>query len=322
MAIFERSRLTVPALPSYNSIRQSVTITGNEQRKGLGLAALSAIAFAAMALLVRILADSGFTPLQIMAWRGGVQAVCSLGACAALKVNPFKVHMGWEKFKWVAVRAVFGVIGHLLYYTALAKLSMGVATVLFFTNPIFTAILAHWMLDETFTKDQRWLMLIALFGIGLVVVPLSPLTLLGIGISKWSICALLGAVSVALAYVSIRIAGPRVHPLVHVVYFSLVAGVGSALLAWIQGESWHMPNNTAAEWTAVLGIGICAFLAQYLMGAGLLLANAGPVVTMRNSNIVMSFILDAVIYHTRPSASSAIGAIIITVCLFKMVQLL
>ncbi|KAJ2174639.1 hypothetical protein GGF45_004071, partial [Coemansia sp. RSA 551] len=135
-----------------------------------------------------------------MTWRGGVQAVCSLGACAALKVNPFKVHMGWEKFKWVAVRAVFGVIGHLLYYTALAKLSMGVATVLFFTNPIFTAILAHWMLDETFTKDQRWLMFIALFGIGLVVVPLSPLTLLGIGISKWSICALLGAVSVALAY--------------------------------------------------------------------------------------------------------------------------
>ncbi|KAJ2118612.1 hypothetical protein IW147_006389 [Coemansia sp. RSA 720] len=159
-----------------------------------------------------------------MAWRGGVQAMCSLGACAALKVNPFKVHMGWKKFKWVAVRAVFGVVGHLLYYTALAKLSMGVATVLFFTNPIFTAILAHWMLDETFTKDQRWLMFVALFGIGLVVVPLSPLTLLGIGISKWSICALLGAVSVALAYVSIRIAGPRVHPLVHVVYFSFVAG--------------------------------------------------------------------------------------------------
>ncbi|KAJ2307154.1 hypothetical protein IWW55_001114 [Coemansia sp. RSA 2706] len=308
-------------LPSYNSIRQTVaevTTTEQQRRKGLGLAALSAVAFAAMTLLVRVLSDAGFSPLQIMAWRGAVQAVCALGTCAVLRVNPFKVDSGWKRFRWVCVRAVFGWIGHLLYYAALSRLSMGVATVLFFTNPVFTAVLAHCMLDERFTGDQRWLMGVSLFGIVLVVAPLSPLALIGVGVSRWSLAALLGAASVALAYVSVRVAGPRVHPLIHVVYFSVVAAVGSTLLAFIQGENWHLPAATATAWLSVIGVGVCAFLAQYLMGSGLLLASAGPVVMMRNSDIVISFVLDAALFHTWPSASSVIGAIIITICMVKI----
>ncbi|KAJ2028887.1 hypothetical protein IWW57_001954 [Coemansia sp. S610] len=297
---------------------------GAQKRKGLGLAALSAVAFAAMALLVRILSDRGMTSLQIMIWRCIVQSfVAVLGCHASLGISAFRVSGGWQKFRWVLVRAVFGSIGHLLYYVALSKLPMGIATVLFFTNPLFTALLARSMLGEAFSRRYSLLATLCLAGIALVMLP-SPFTLVGFlldGSLVWSLCALLGAASVALAYVSIRKAGVAVHAMVHVTYFGAVGAVGSLALAAATGEvySWQalVPQN-ALDCILVVGVGVAAFAAQFLMNWGLQLAPAGPAVMMRNSDIVITFILDAVLYRTVPGLVSMCGAAIITGCVISM----
>ncbi|KAI7822744.1 EamA-like transporter family-domain-containing protein [Kickxella alabastrina] len=294
--------------------------THADRRKGLTLAALSAIAFAIMTLLVRVLSDQGFTPLQIMFWRSIVQTAAALLACKLMGV-PLRVGSdhGWDKFRWVLMRAICGCLGHLLYYAALANMPMGIATVLFFTNPLFTAVFANWLLGEDFSRRHRMLSLVCLFGIVLVVVPGSPLALLlGGGISIWSLSALLGAVSAALAYVSIRLAGRGVHPMVHVAYFGFVGALGGLLLSWVSGEAWCMPQASVAGWAAVAGVGVMAFLAQYLMNWGLQLTNAGPVVMMRNTDIVLSFVFDVVLYQTVPAVSSICGAVVITLCVIAM----
>ncbi|KAJ1943023.1 hypothetical protein EC988_006340, partial [Linderina pennispora] len=204
------------------------------RRTGLLLSALSAVAFAVMTLLVRKLTDAGVTSLQIMFWRSLVQSLLAIPSCLALGISPLRV-AGWKQMQWVLVRAVFGGIGHMLYYYALANLPMGVATVLFFTNPLFTALFAYWLMREEFTMRQRILTLVCLVGIALIVKPTME------GVSPWALCALLGAASAALAYASIRLAGPSVHALVHVVYFGLLGMVGSAAVSFFNGETWVVP---------------------------------------------------------------------------------
>ncbi|KAJ2398926.1 hypothetical protein GGI10_006510, partial [Coemansia sp. RSA 2530] len=164
---------------------------------------------------------------------------------------------------------------------------------------------------------------LCLAGIALVMLP-SPFTLVGFlldGSLVWSLCALLGAASVALAYVSIRKAGVAVHAMVHVTYFGAVGAVGSLALAAATGEvySWQalVPQN-ALDCILVVGVGVAAFAAQFLMNWGLQLAPAGPAVMMRNSDIVITFILDAVLYRTVPGLVSMCGAAIITGCVISM----
>ncbi|KAJ1719556.1 hypothetical protein LPJ53_005697 [Coemansia erecta] len=323
----EFTRLSLPSVPGYNATAAAGGGSSSgmhlaarrTRRKGLGLAGLSAVAFALMTLLVRMLSDQGFTALQIMAWRCIVQTVAASLASLAIGVRPLHVPQGWRNFRWVLVRAVCGGLGHLLYYAALAHLPMGVATVLFFTNPLWTALVARWALDEPFDRRQRWLALTCLLGIALVVAPSSPLLLLLGGASAWSLAALLGALSVAVAYVSIRLAGRAVHPMVHVVYFGIVGAVGNtAASLWLAGEPWRWPDAAVAAWAMVGGVGVMAFLAQFLMNWGLQLASAGPVVMMRNVDIAIGFVLDAALYQTVPSAASSVGAAVIAFCVISM----
>ncbi|KAJ2807538.1 hypothetical protein H4S07_003575 [Coemansia furcata] len=294
---------------------------GAQKRKGLGLAALSAVAFAIMTLLVRILSDRGMTSLQIMVWRCVVQTIAAVLGCRIfLGIPPFRVSGGWKNFRWVLVRAVFGSIGHLLYYMALSKLPMGIATVLFFTNPLFTALLARLMLGESFSNRHSLLATMCLVGIAMVVIP-TPVGLLIDNSLIWSLCALLGAAAVALAYVSIRKAGAAVHAMVHVTYFGAVGALGSVALAAMTGElySWQALFPTSAlDYLLVVGVGLAAFAAQFLMNWGLQLAPAGPAVMMRNSDIVITFVLDAVIYRTVPGLFSMFGAALITGCVISM----
>ncbi|KAJ2392751.1 hypothetical protein GGI05_002593, partial [Coemansia sp. RSA 2603] len=296
----EFTRLTLPSVAGYHATAAAGSAgltTQRTRRKGLGLAGLSAVAFAAMTLLVRMLSDQGFTALQIMAWRSIVQTLAATATCLAMGVRPLHVTQGWKTFRWVLVRAVCGGLGHLLYYAALGGLPMGVATVLFFTNPLWTALVASQALGEAFDRRAQRLSLACLAGIALVVVPSSPLVLLlGVGACVWSLAALLGALSVAVAYVSIRLAGRSVHPMVHVVYFGIVGAAGSAAVSLgVVGETWRWPDKSVGAWMMVGGVGVMAFVAQYLMNWGLQLASAGPVVMMRNIDIVISFVLDAVL---------------------------
>ncbi|KAJ2808766.1 hypothetical protein H4R20_000657 [Coemansia guatemalensis] len=319
-------------LPSYNSITNaansaaataaSVVPRGNrgpnstaQRRKGMALTAASAVAFAVMALLVQVLDSRGYTALQTMFWRGVVQSIGALVVCLVRGVQPLRVIGDWKRFRWVLMRAVFGSIGHVLYYMALARMAMGTATVLFFTNPLFTAAFARWLLHEPLPPRAAWLMAGALGGVVLVAAPLSPLSLaVGAVPLQWALLALLGAASTALAYTSIRIAGRLVHPMVHVMYFGVIAAVGALVLSRATGQPWKMPENSLAGWAPVAGVGVSALTAQFLMNWGLQLAHAAPVVMVRNSTVAISFVLDIIVYQTVPSLLGTVGAVLITVC--------
>ncbi|PIA13512.1 hypothetical protein COEREDRAFT_49042 [Coemansia reversa NRRL 1564] len=250
-----------------------------------------------------------------MFWRGIVQSIGALVICLTRGVQPLRVVGDWKRFRWVLMRAVFGSAGHVLYYMALGRMAMGTATVLFFTNPFFTAAIARWLLHEPLPPRAAWLMVVALGGVVLVAAPLAPLSLAaGVVPLRWMLLVLLGAASTALAYTSIRIAGRLVHPMVHVMYFGVIAAAGALVLSYAAGQPWKMPENSFSGWAIVIGVGIAALTAQFLMNWALQLAHAAPVVMVRNSAVAVSFVLDAVVYQSVPSLLGIVGAVVITVC--------
>jgi drug/metabolite transporter (DMT)-like permease len=84
-----------------------------------------------------------------------------------------------------------------------------------------------------------------------------------------TIVAFVGVIGAAGAYTSIRMIGRRAHPLVSVTYFSsvttVISFVAMATMPWVP---FRLPN-TGIEWTLLTGLGICGFLLQFLLTAGL-----------------------------------------------------
>lgn len=90
-------------------------------------------------------------------------------------------------------------------------------------------------------------------------------------ISEWKrlfaiLCALLGAVMSAVAYVTVRKIGRGAHFLVHVVYFGLVSAVVSPIgMALFQIPV--MPHGSY-EYSMLLLVGLSAFIGQCFLNQG------------------------------------------------------
>jgi drug/metabolite transporter (DMT)-like permease len=84
-----------------------------------------------------------------------------------------------------------------------------------------------------------------------------------------TIVASIGVLGAAGAYTSIRMIGRRAHPLVSVTYFSSVTTIISLLAMLILPSVEFRVPTTSTEWAFMVGLGVCGFLLQFLLTAGL-----------------------------------------------------
>lgn len=171
-----------------------------------------------------------------------------------------------------AAGGFWGVYG--LYYSV-QYLPLSEATVLTFLAPILSCYACSlYMPHETFTRKQQLAALVSLVGVVLIARPFSYAASDRDSVDKVQrslaiMMALVGVLGASCAYSAIRMIGQRCHPLVSVTYFSLVTTVVSfvAMLV-IPSVPLELPG-TAMEWTLLVGLGVCGFLLQFLLTAGL-----------------------------------------------------
>ena len=122
----------------------------------------------------------------------------------------------------LVVRGLFGSLALTCFYFSLVHLPLADATVIQYTNPIFTAVLAAWVLGERMPARAVVFVATSLAGVLLVARP-SFLGGASTSIDPLHVAiALLGALSSASAYVMVRRLRGIDHPLVIVLYFPLV----------------------------------------------------------------------------------------------------
>ena len=259
------------------------------------------------------------------------------------------------------LRALFGFTGVYCLYYSVQYLPLSEATVLTFLSPIISCYACALLIPgETFSLKQLVAGLISLTGVVLIARPFgkhdpsisfatptaAAAWALGLSTSAVekppsetdsyhhilaTIVALIGVIGASGAYSSIRIIGRRAHPLVSVTYFSSVTTIISLIaMAVIPSVPFRVPT-TAVEWTLLTGLGICGFLLQFLLTAGLSyvppasvsdgkpVAQGARATSMVYMQMFFAVFYDKVVWGSTLSPISWVGSGIILACAIYVV---
>ena len=267
---------------------------------GLQYMVLGAFWFSVMSLGVK-LAGQRLPSIEIVFVRG----VITLGLSYWL-VRRAGLELPGRRPGLLVIRGLFGSLALTCFYFSLVHLPLADATVIQYTNPIFTAVLAAWLLGERMSPRAVVFVATSLAGVVLVARPGflggSSATIDPLHVA----IALLGALSSASAYVMVRRLRGIDHPLVIVLYFPLVT-VPLTFPFVIAGWTWPTPW----EWVVLLGIGASTQAGQVYMTRGLQLEAAGRATAVGYLQIVFAAAWGLVVFGEMPDVWSFVGAAVI-----------
>ena len=260
---------------------------------------LSALGFALMAACVKAVSDYGIPVLEIVAAR----ALVSL-ALSYLDVRRKGISIWGQHKQLLLARGIVGALALVCVYYSVTTLSLADATVLQYTYPAFTAVLALLFLGERIKLAT--LLCIALSFLG-VVIMLRPGGDGLIGLPVLSLlAALAGAFGSAVAYVIVRKLSQTEDSSVIIFYFPLVALPSSLLLL---GDGFVMPNAEAL--VLLLLVGVFTQVGQVGLTKAMAAEEAGKASAYAYVQVVFSAILGVIFFAEIPTIWTLAGGCLI-----------
>lgn len=263
--------------------------------KGIILILLSALFFALMAATVKSLEN---IPVAEKIFFRNI-----LGFFIALfmVVRNKKPILG-NNIKLLLLRSVFGLLGVACYFYALSLIPLADAVILNKMSPFFVLVLSALFLKEKIKKLQFVSLILALVGAILVIRPEFSSSLVP------SIIALLSAFTAGAAYTTIRHLRHTDAVETIVLYFtfiSTIAMIPFLTFDFLPGE-FVVPTGTEA--LGLLGLGVFATTAQFLMTGAYRYAPAGELSIYTYTNIVFSTLIGLIVFFEFPDYLTIIGA--------------
>lgn len=224
---------------------------------------VSTFAFSLMQLCVKFLHH--FPAHELILFRSLVSLTLSLAYILPKKINPLGVNR-----KFLLLRGIFGVTALSLFFITLQNMPLATAVTVQYLSPIFTAIIAIFMLGER----MRWVQWL-FFGLAFLGVALLKgfdervsvfYLLLGVG----------SAFFAGAAYNCIRMVKDTDHPLVVVLYFPMVATPVMLVLSYYD---WVWPMGW--DWLLLILLGVFTQIGQVFMTRALQLEKANLVTSLK-----------------------------------------
>jgi drug/metabolite transporter (DMT)-like permease len=241
------------ATPDAAAARTPLAGHAAEQR-ALLLLVLSSVCFGGMAFLAKLAAQSGIGGAQVAAVRFAFGLVP-----VALVPELRRRALSWQRRDLLLYRGLFGGVAVLCYFLAIEHVSVGLATLLNYTSPVFAVLFASLFIGEPVRGRVLPALAAALVGVSLVVrASAGPDSLRVVG--PWVAVGLLSATLSGAALTAIRMA--RRTEGSWAVYTSF-NGLGLAVTAPLAVLGWRMPGPAATA--ALLGVGAASMAAQLLM---------------------------------------------------------
>lgn len=202
------------------------------------------------------------------------------------------------------LRGLFGFLALSCIYYALVHLPLADATVLQYTNPVWTALFAAWLLGESMRRKELGLVFASLLGVVLIA---RPAFLFGSGAARLELlavgAALVGSMFSAAAYVTVRQLARSEDPLVIVFYFTLVAMV-SSIPGTLAGAVWPRLH----EWGYLVLLSLAAQGGQVMLTRGLQLEPAGRATAIGYVQVVFAAAWGAIFFAEVPDGWAVGGA--------------
>jgi drug/metabolite transporter (DMT)-like permease len=253
--------------------------------------------FAVMSLLVKV-AGQRIPPMQIVLARAIVSLVLSY-----LLLQNAGLPMWGTQRRLLVLRGVLGFAALACFYYGLVHLPLAEATVIQYTSPVFTALLAAWLLRERLGIGDGACVAASLAGVLLIA---RPEFLFGgtAGFDSRTVAiALAGAMFSAGAYVTVRRLGSAEDPLVIVFYFPLVT-VPATIPFVIPVAVW--PRGW--EWVVLLGVGVSTQIAQLSITRGLQLLPAARASAVGYLQIIFAAVWGVIVFGEIPDRWTYAGA--------------
>jgi drug/metabolite transporter (DMT)-like permease len=258
----------------------------------------SAAAFAGMTAAAKVV-GARLPLFEIVFVRAALSVVATLVLLRRARVPAFG-----SRRPLLFLRGLFGFAGLSCSFYAVIHLPLAEATLLQFTHPLFTVVLAALVLGERIERGVVLGIALAVAGVLTVVRPAALFGGASAPLGAFAVTvALAGAFFAADAYVSVRhLARTGEHPLAIVLSFPLVATV---LAAPLMLREFVWPS--AREWVWLLGAAACAQIGQLCLTRGIQLLPAGRATVFSYTQIVFAAALGALLFAERPDAWTLAG---------------
>lgn len=269
---------------------------------GIMFAALNAFMLAAMSLFAKLLATY-YGPVEVTFFRNIFSLIALLGwLIYARKLFTLKTDRPWHHL----IRSAVGTVGIVLGAWALSLMPLAETTILLFTSPLWTVLLAYPILGERFGIYRLSAVLIGFLGVIIVANPtsdLNALPLLGILVGLgWGF-------SSGLVDIMLRWLGKTENTNTTVFYFVLF-GTVTCGLHWPWAEIQDGAFSLKAVWI-ICGLGVTGLLSLLFKTQSYRLAEASIIAPIMYSMIIWTMLFDYLFWSKVPGWNVILGATII-----------
>jgi drug/metabolite transporter (DMT)-like permease len=255
----------------------------------------AALVFAVMALATKVAAARLPGP-QIAFIRFAIGlAACGLAAT--------RIRMRASNKVGLLLRGAYGGAAVFFYFLGIAHLPVGIATLLNYSAPVFTAMYAAAFLGEAITKATLGALSMTTVGVVLVIVGTAPAGSLGFG--RWQLIAVLSAMLSGAAVATIREVRKTDGSWEIFAAFCLA---GAAISAVPAIRNWVPPRP--GEWVTLAAVGVTSVIGQLLMTHALRYVRAAVGGIVAQLTPVTSLALGWAVFGDRIRALALAGAVL------------
>ncbi len=257
---------------------------------------LSALGFSLMVASVKAVGAYGIPVMEIVAARAIISLIISY---ADVKRKGISV---WGNNKPLLIaRGAIGAVSLMVIYFAVTTLPLAEATILQYTYPAFTAVLALIFLKERIHLATIICIALSIAGLLVMLRPgittdASALPLLSVG------AALLGAFGSAAAYVIVRQLSRSEDGSVIIFYFPLIALPASLILL---GDDFVMPGAQAL--VLLILVGLFTQIGQIGLTKAMAAESAGKATAYSYVQVIFSAILGMIFFAETPTFWTLMG---------------
>jgi drug/metabolite transporter (DMT)-like permease len=260
----------------------------------LAIRLASIAAIATMAMFVKLSAEAGIELVEILFWRQALGIPMILGwLLATRRLDLVRTARPGAQ----ALRGIYGLVGMICNFSAIALLPLAEATTLSFTAPIFAVVLSMLLLRE---KIGPWRWTAVLLGFAGVLIIAQPggehLPLVG------ALVGLGGAFMIALISIQIADLNRTDHPITIVLWFASMSSAVLLVPVLLYGGA----HNTH-EWLLLLAMGVSGSIGQLLLTASLRFGKVASVIVMDYSALIWATLYGWLVWQVLPPTTTWLG---------------
>jgi len=208
------------------------------------------------------------------------------------------------------LRIICGFLGLAMWFLAVAKIDISLATVLFNTMPLFITILSAIIALERVGLRRSIAVITGFFGVIFIVLPINT------SFDFWGVLyAILGAIFAGLMFVFIRMLGKTNASIPTAIWYNSFGVVISAIILLLSGHnldnSFSLLMHKDLPWGYLLALGLLASFQQFCLAESHRYADASALAPFHYLAIPIGVAFGVILFNETITVKFLVGAVII-----------